>query len=293
MHLVFHAGLHKTGTKTFQHVVASLQAELRAGDIHVPVVGGTANMGYAVVHPAQRGDWSGYEAILDEAKAVVTPGGILLVSAEDLENCLFDMAFGRQFMIRARAKGIASIRWVFVLRNEFEYFESLYGELSRHRQVLRYDLMAHEILDHGFVTCATPRFRWYFVFRYEAALRRFRNRVCGDASSLTFAEFTRDGIGATLFGLCGKADVYSSLGARVAAEPRNRRPTDEEVERAYVATFLGLGDSAAGSAEPSPALEPLVARRLESRSLCRPGIMRRFERELGAIPPSPPAPAPS
>ena len=150
LHLVFHAGHHKTATTTFQSVLVALEGPLLEHGVYVPVVGGTANMGQGVVYKAQRGDWSGYDSVLDHARTALPPDGILLFSAEDLENCLFDTEFGKQFMIRARSKGVASIRWIFVQRNEFEYFESLYREMSRHQQVLQYDLMANEILDHGF-----------------------------------------------------------------------------------------------------------------------------------------------
>ncbi len=286
MNLVFHAGHHKTGTTTFQGLLASLQSELRECGIHVPVVGGTANMGPSVVYPAQRGDWSGYEFVLDEARAALPPDGVLLVSAEDLENCLFDPEFGRQFMLRARAKGATSIRWVFVQRNEFEYFESLYAELSRHRQMLHYDLMADEILAHGFFSCATAQFRWFFEFRYADAVRRFQDRVCTDVSRLTFSEFLRDGIGSAVFGLIGRGDDYRATCSTVTVEPCNVRLTDDEVEQNYVATFLRLGESAPGDPGRSPQVAELVARRLELRAACRPGIRRRFDRELGSVPPT-------
>lgn len=287
MNLVFHAGHHKTGTTTFQSLLASLRDELRARDIHVPVVGGTANMGPSVVYPAQRGDWSGYDFVLDEARAALTPAGILLFSAEDLENCLRDTEFGRQFMLRARAKGATSIHWVFVQRNEFEYFESLYGELSRHRQVLQYDLMADEILEHGFFSCATSHFRWFFEFRYESALQRFRDRVCAQTSRLTFSEFTQDGVGSAVFGLFGREDDYRGLCSRVSIEPQNVRLADDEVERNYAATFLRLGEPGLGDAGQALRTDALVARRLEMRARCRPAIRRRFESEFGCVPSTP------
>ncbi|MFM8952357.1 MAG: hypothetical protein ACKOOF_04750 [Planctomycetaceae bacterium] len=287
MHLVLHAGLHKTGTTTFQNIVTALQANLLERDVYVPVADGTANMGYHIVHPAQRGDWSGYDDVLDDAQAALTPDGILLVSAEDLENCLFDIEFGRHFMARAMAKGVASIRWVFVQRNAFEYFESLYGELSRHQQVLQYDLMADEILARGVFSCATPRFRWYFMFHYTNAVERFRKLVCADAIGMSFSEFTRDAVGAAVFRLFGREADYSSLHAQVHVEPQNVRLSPEEIERRYVATFLRSGEYGAASAErlqPEEAIvDSLVARRLDVRSQCRPAIMRRFERELGGL----------
>lgn len=291
MQLVFHAGHHKTGTTTFQVVLASLQAKLLPHDIHVPVVGGTANMGPSVVHSAQRGDWSGFDVVLDEARTALTPDGVLLFSAEDLENCLVDVEFGRQFMARARAKGFTSIRWVFVQRNEFEYFESLYGELSKHQQVLQYDLLANEILEHGFFSCATPRFRWSFEFRYQRALSRFRDRVCDRVSRFTFPEFTRHGIGAVVFGLFGRDDVYRALCSQVTVEPQNVRLTDDEVERKYVATFLRLGEPGLSDDVALPHVDALVARRLELRARCRPAVRARFASELGSVPPSADAPS--
>jgi hypothetical protein len=55
-----------------------------------------------------------------QGRFALPPDGVLLFSAEDLENCLVDADFGRQFMLRARAKGATSVRCVFVQRNEFE-----------------------------------------------------------------------------------------------------------------------------------------------------------------------------
>lgn len=289
VNLVFHAGLHKTGTTTFQRALASLQAPLRACDVHVPVVNGTANMGHSVVYLAQRGDWSGYEHVLDQARTTLTPKGTLLFSAEDLENCLYDAEFGRQFMVRAAARGVTSIRWVFVLRNEFEYFESLYGELSKHDQVLQYDLMAHEILEHGFFSCATPRFRWYFAFRYREVLSRFQSQVCDRMTCFTFREFIRPVVGAVLFRLCGREREYSAWQADVPQAPRNVRMSDEDVERKYVATFLRLGGCDTRSAEWAERIDGLVARRLEARLRSRPAVFQRFGDTMCTVPPLPEA----
>jgi hypothetical protein len=74
--------------------------------------------------------------------------------------------------VRAEARGIASIHWVFVQRNEFEYFESRYGELCRHDQVLQYDLMAHERLSEGSVP-AMPKLVVGSVFTSGARTERW------------------------------------------------------------------------------------------------------------------------
>lgn len=284
MNLVFHAGLHKTGTTTFQRALSSLQARLRECDVYVPVVNGTANMGRSVVYPAQRGDWSGYDRVLDEGRAALTSRGTLLFSAEDLENCLFDVEFGRQFMGRATARGVTSMHWVFVQRNEFEYFESLYGEMCKHGQVLQYDLMAHEILDHGFFSCATPRFRWYFTFRYEEALRRFRSHVCDRVTAFAFPDFTRPVVGAALFRLFGREREYCALHADGPQVPRNVRMSEEDIERRYVATFLRLSDQDARNAETAAQIDALVSRRLEARLRSRPALAQLFERKMCTIP---------
>ena len=115
--------------------------------------------------------------------------------------------------------------------------------------------------------------------------------MCDQVSRFTFQEFTRHDIGSAVFRLFDKEAEYRALCSRMDLLPRNVRLTDDEVERRYVATFLRLGDPSQCDAGHALHVDRLVTRRLEMRSLCRPGIRRRFEAELGSIPPSEVAPA--
>lgn len=278
MNIIFHAGHHKTGTTTFQKLLASNRAKLLEQDVFVPMVGGMANMGPGVIYPAQRGDWSPYEAVLKEAKSKLSPNGTLIFSAEDLENCLFDATFGRQFASLAATHGFHSTRWVFVQRNQFEYFESLYSELSKHGQVLRYDAMAFMILRDGLYTCSSPQFRWFYVFDYARATDRFRKAVTDSVVVLPFETFVAEPVGQPILELIGKAQDYAGLVRSSIVSRENVRLSPEAVERGYVANFLGPVTDGAQNANH---VDAIVAQRLKFIDGVRPEIQQAFGQRYG------------
>jgi len=280
MNIIFHAGHHKTGTTTFQSMLQLHQAKLLDLDIFVPVVGGTANMGEGIVYRAQRGDWSTYEAVLKQAKSKLPRNGTVVFSAEDLENCLFDLNFGRQFNSIAKSHGFDSAKWIFVQRNQFDYFESIYGELSKHDQVLRYDRVANLILKDGFYACAASKFRWFFVFDYVRAIEGFKKAVTGNVVVVPFHNFLEEPIGLPVFELCGKAAEYAGVVQGSSVSKQNARLPPEEVERKYLENFFGRSFTGSLNSGNNTLLDVMVRQRLEIVASSRPKLRELFERRF-------------
>ena len=289
MNILFHAGHHKTATTTFQHVLTRHQSALLDLNIHVPVIDGFANMSASVVYKAQNGDWSPYERVLDQGLSSLPPNGTLLFSAEDLENCLVDLEFGRKFISIARSKGYSNARWAFVQRNEFEYFESLYGELAKHKVLMRYDHMAEVILKDGFLCCASPKFRWIFVFDYIRAIRSFRESVCGDVSVFTFQDFIGQPVGRPILDLIGRGAEYAQRVGGEAPGLANVRLSPEDIELAYTAGFLKMSPADVTDPAHREQVAFIAARRSALVSEHRPRIRDAFGRRFNTVAATAPA----
>lgn len=254
-------------------------------DIYAPVLGGTANMSEGVVYRAQAGDWSRYEQVLEEGRSRLSANGTLLFSAEDLENCLMNAGFGQQFASIAHAKGFTT-RWVFVQRDPFEYFESLYGELAKHQQIMRYDQMAKVILKHGYLISASSYFTWFFVFDYASAVKRFRASVSPDVSVFTYRDFISQAVGLPIFTMLGKASEYAALVQGMDLGRPNKRATPEVTELNYTANFLKLSEADFANPAVKAQVAYLTGRRLGLIERQRPRIIEAFQRRFATAPPA-------
>jgi hypothetical protein len=104
---------------------------------------------------------------LKTAKRRIGDEGTLFLTGEDFENILIDHSFYYDLRTELAAGGFENVEFWFIYGNQFEYFESLYSQLSKDGQILDYQILTEHILKNGFYSCSIPNFSWYFVFDYK------------------------------------------------------------------------------------------------------------------------------
>lgn len=242
MRLYLHAGLHKTGTSSFQFMLRSSASILAKEKVFTPVLNNDANM-YQVIYKAQNGQWDPLRHILRILFKNVRRDGYVIFSAEDLENCLFDHQFALEIDKIARSEGFEEIKWVYVIRDQFSYFESLYAQLSKNGLLVRYDKMAESIIKNGVYISEIEAFKWYFVFDYSL-LEVFKKEVSRSVYVFNMQQFTSgfsgkillDSLGVSSSSLASINSVLEHNGKTV----RNSRMSARDVERQYIARFFSL-----------------------------------------------------
>jgi hypothetical protein len=128
MHLVIHAGTHKTASTYLQHVLVLNQALLASRGIYTqPDARLTANHGTAWMVLAD--NYLHLEAHVREAVRLGCRTALL--SSEDFETLVFDQSRARLVGEAARRAGATSLEWTFCLRDPGDYFASMMAQLSR------------------------------------------------------------------------------------------------------------------------------------------------------------------
>ena len=165
--LTVHCGLHKTGTTALQRQLDSLADDLEELGLYLPSTFSKARgahhaMAHSLRRPrAFRRQQEGFETFVAELREAQADQ--FLVSSEDFETMLGSrIALGFLRDIAAKA-GVYPVLVVY-LRNQAEYFESLYLQLLR----LGMDLTVEECLDQIIETGQLAWRKWVFQFDYNA-----------------------------------------------------------------------------------------------------------------------------
>ena len=278
--LILHAGHHKTATSSFQKLCTNIRAKLLEKKIYFPTINGDGNM-YLACYAAQKDDWSIFEKLLQHGINFLEGDGTILLSAEDLENALYDYEFAKKLSYLAELQGINSIKWVFVNRNQFDYFESLYAQLSKDGQILRYDIMAKHILKNGIFSCSIPRYRWHFIFDYNNYYTDFRENVSNNIEVYTMNSFVDEFIGAPILIPLGiTAGLFSSK-PDVKLIKENKRMSSNEVEARYICRMLGISYNKNSIIKANNLIEPLKQIRTQGVKNIRSDIKNKFKVRFG------------
>lgn len=197
--LTIHAGLHKTGTTTFQricHTFADFLLENRiyyqTHDKMSPQVrkkfAGTPQHSY-LVWEFQNQNYDELRFLLKSGKFHLNNEGTILISGEDFENCLIDHEMACAVERVAREEGIDEIEWIFVYRDQFDYLKSLYAQLSNQNVLISLHDMANAILKDGFLRASAPNFNYCFVFDYKKFLSAFRQQTKAAVRIMKYEQF--------------------------------------------------------------------------------------------------------
>ena len=244
MRLVIHCGCHKTATTSFQQFCDVNRALLLNARICYPKYNNNyqhSNLmwriqreGIAVFGQFLRAATEGLDGAFDT----------LLLSGEDFENAIVDLALAHELEAEARAAGFEEIQWVVVTRAPEEYALAIYAEKSKHNVVLSKYIVLEALKQRGCLYVSTRYYNYIFVLDYARFERRFVEAVTGRVWHFEMSDFVAGGVGANLLRKLVTPERYAafSTAAKTLKGAANTRVPDHLVEQKYMANALGLRD---------------------------------------------------
>jgi len=183
--------------------------------------------------------------------------------------------------------GFSKIYWVCVLRNQWDYFNSIYSEMSKNKVCLNYATAGEEILNFGEMSIGTNVYRWRFAFDYDIIIQRFLDYINGSFSAYSFEQFTSDNIiGKDFINKLIEDDLnlktfWSSNLHYV--NKTNVRGKDETVEIDYLSNFLGIKMTKEIFEENKNTFLPIINNRLGMIDLVKEDLHKRFKEKFPQI----------
>lgn len=193
-----------------------------------------------------RQDTAEFLRILSELreKAEIAECHTVLISAEDFETFLSDLAGALDIMELAQSAGYVEIHWAFVIRPQWDYFQSIYAESAKQRITMNFVRDARTALEFGELSFGWESTRWRFAFDYDRFFLKFMKSITSDISVFSFAEFTKSKrVGACLLDKLIASEPLSASfweKASVMEESSNKRHGPYLVEFAYACNFLNV-----------------------------------------------------
>ena len=191
MRLIIHIGLHKTGTTSFQNFLhLNRDALLKAGVLYPEM--GEHESHWVIPNQIVRNNWNYVEDYMKTSLTNAKKANIktVFISSEDFELFLFEGYLASQFEKLILNLGYSKIYWVSILRNQWDYFNSIYSEMSKNKVCLNYATAGEEILNFGEISMGTNVYRWRFAFDYDTIIQRFLDQINGSFSAYSFEQFT-------------------------------------------------------------------------------------------------------
>ena len=176
MHLVIHAGTHKTGTTLFQNFCADNSNKLIKKGIFYPTFDDISNHSIYLWHKKDNDQKKFSKFLKNCFKKALNNSHTVLISAEDLENCLIDVNKGREIEKLAFSIGFTKIDWFFVQRNKIDYAKSIYAEMSKHNVFWDFELLVENIIKNEFIRLDSEFYDYYFVFNVKKNIQILGNK---------------------------------------------------------------------------------------------------------------------
>jgi hypothetical protein len=241
MELIIHCGLHKTATTSFQEICASNRALLAEVGIHYPSYKNRDQHSFVLWDGSTDG-WHVVEEFLKNA-FIAAEGKChsVLLSGEDFENAIVDLALARDIENAAAGAGFSHVRWVVVTRDPLDYARSLYGEKCKHGVVLHYPTIISIAKTRGVFYLSTANYNYIFVLDFQRFSARFRGCVTGTVTELKMEEFIDGFAGSALLrGILSPAGFtrFTTEAQGINSKPRNQRMSPRQIEYAYAANAL-------------------------------------------------------
>ena len=230
MRLIIHNGLHKTASTYVQTLFCTISTSILERGIYYE-----AGEHHPVAWAVLRGDFEPFRKMISRARA--SGCHTIIVSAEDLENLLFDLPTAQSLESEAFRSGIKAIDWLICVRPQSDYFWSLYAEMSRHTYLDPFAAFYQVIIDGRLRVPATPRKagppHWDFCFDYRKYFPAFASKIQGRVHIYDFADNSPYPLW-KVFSALGVADLAMSP-SRTAV--RNERASDDAVAQQYGSRF--------------------------------------------------------
>ena len=237
MRLIFHIGLHKTGSTFLQGGLHRNAPELHRRGVHYAPAAGLAAH-HDIAWAMLRGDFRPLRMAITDPR--IGACDTVVLSSEDFESLLIIPQIAREAEQLARRVGFDRIEWHASLRRQDEYFWSLYSEMSKHVFV---DPVAifHEVMQRGYLylegatgaRAGSPF--WHFCFSWSL-VEEFASLVSGETVLYRFADEVP---------LPGRGFIANLTGGSWSLPPGpapahevNARLSDAEVHENYVLRFV-------------------------------------------------------
>ena len=288
MKLVIHIGLHKTGTTSFQNFLHfNREALLHSGVLYPEM--GEHESHWVIPNQIVRNNWSYVEDFMKSSLANAKESNVrtVFISSEDFEVFLFEGYLASKFEKLILNLGYSKIYWVCVLRNQWDYFNSIYSEMSKNKVCLNYATAGEEILNFGEISMGNNVYRWRFAFDYDVIIQRFLDYINGSFSAYSFEQFTsnniigKDFIDKLIEDDLNRKFFWSSSLRHV--NKTNVRGKDETIEIDYLSNFLGIKMTKEIFEENKNTFLPIINNRLGMIDLVKEDLHKRFKEKFPQI----------
>ena len=282
MRAVIHAGLHKTGTSSFQRCCYELHKELLKQQIHYPYFKGVPHHNHLV----NQAEVNWLKPLIKATRKKAGKNGCLLISAENLE---YDLYTDKPERIEKtlQKEGITNVTWVLCFREPFAAYRSLYAQLSKSghkfttkRAILEFEAAGQIISSQGMLKTQTHRTTQSFHFNYPLLIQDLKQRLRGTVVGVGFKDFTQQSKvpGDLLIrALSTEGKGLSDLGDNLQSHEL-RSPSAEQIERNFVHRFFAFDPTKHGN-EPNY-IKKAIHSRLENRINSEQTIKRLLETKL-------------
>jgi len=288
MRLIIHIGLHKTGTTSFQNFLHfNRDALLKAGVLYPEM--GEHESHWVIPNQIVRNNWDYVEDYMKTSLSNAKKANVktIFISSEDFELFLFECYLASQFEKLILNLGYSKIYWVCVLRNQWDYFNSIYSEMSKNKVCLNYATAGEEILNFGEISMGTNVYRWRFAFDYDIIIQRFLDYINGSFSAYSFEQFTStDVIGQEFINKTIEDDLNQKTfwnSNLQYTEKTNIRGKDETVEIDYLSNFLGIKMTKEIFEENKNIFLPIIQNRFGMIDIVKDDLHKRFKEKFPQI----------
>lgn len=246
MKLLIHAGTHKTATTTFQRTCYKFNNILLRNRVLYPILEEWKecnNHAYIArsLQELKSDTLTKYFYKIAEL-AINHNAKTVLLSSEDLENSIVDGTFSQTLINTARGAGFNEIEWIFCLRDQRIYFDSIYGELSRQGGVLNYKTILKTAAQTGFISYSANNYNYIFAIKAKELLQKNINNFQGSKiTTYNFNDFAVDPAGYPLLKtLINQQDIEKIKSIGLMSKFYNERQSEIDVEIQYTLNFLGI-----------------------------------------------------
>jgi hypothetical protein len=240
MKLFIHCGLHKTATSSFQNLCIKNQSKLSECGVYYPKYANRYNHSL-IIHDVQRYNINVTERFFAKVYSDANPKcHTVLISGEDFENCIVDLALANEIETAAENSGFESVTWIVVTRNQIDLLKSLYAESSKHDVVLDFEMMKNAALKSGCFYLTTFNYNYIFVLDYSRFEARFKYGTSGNNVQIEYDDFLKGFVGRAIFALMMSELEFEDFKkiAEFSEKHANKRSSNLTVEARYLKTAL-------------------------------------------------------
>lgn len=278
LHAVIHAGLHKTGTTSFQHSCSDASRELLNAGIHYPKGKKPHHNHYASLTNT---DW--VRTLSRKTKKLIQ-NGYLLISAENFEY-RFHHDYPAKIEETLYKSGVKYITWVLCFRDPFSSYCSLYSQLSYPKKnkndaypILEFAASGRLAAAKGYLDFQTNRLEQRFYFDYPSLINNLRDTLNGQVLGIDFDHFTKHSKTPGDLLIQSMSNDGRSLSDCIekASYHGNTSLSKDVIERNYLRRFFAITKK-----DLPPWLQDAAQVRLQSRIEQEAQIQALFQQNFG------------